>query len=125
MSPVLWRTVVNYHCSLARGFRCLRPSPHKLNQGQLLFFVFWIERPVAAPPRHVAAKRLPLTWIVSPVPPKLCRLSPLSAVVCIKLLTQAAKLGYLWIRPLGPVQDAEAAEPLTERIVRMSGRPIP
>ena len=46
-------------------------------------------------------------------PPKLWRLSPLSAVVCIKLLTQAAKLGYLWIRPLGPVQDAEAAEPLT------------
>ena len=39
-SPVLWRTVVDYHCSLARGFRCLRPSPHKLNQGQLLFFVF-------------------------------------------------------------------------------------
>ena len=50
--------------------------------------------------------------------------SNVSAVVCIKLLTQAAKLGYLWILPLGPVQDAEAAEPLTERIVHMSGRPI-
>jgi hypothetical protein len=38
-SPVLWRTVVEYHSALARGFRRSRPSPHKLNQGQLLFFV--------------------------------------------------------------------------------------
>jgi hypothetical protein len=34
------RTVVEYHSAVARAFRRLRPSPHKLNQGQFLFFVF-------------------------------------------------------------------------------------